>query len=366
MSIENNSRKNNQEYSRQGLPSDETFPPTLSLLVDFDYSIAERVQSITEGNEVNGHTPNGNLTEALGENVVAQKELIEEYRWALMLMAYRYKESEKLETLLAAAEDGLFIAAETFDADQESNFLTHLQATLQNYLSNLFDSAAVTAHISLDQFDSLIADQQKNHRPTLAEARQPEDFKTGEKVLLLVDDSLVSAEVKLVKAYSSRLRVGPALELSPEQLAARQAALDERRAELKAQRASSPKERFVEANLMPDPETLRLRIAMSAVFQQVIANPSPGFLRLSTLGQADVIIDIDSNWIIQKEAWQRITKDPAYCEAWLASGSVESTRQGERLLAAIKRFEHEESCLAQQRNDAFKTSRARSRLALKS
>ncbi|MGI8635720.1 MAG: hypothetical protein ACR2KZ_09990 [Segetibacter sp.] len=365
MSIENNSRKNDQEYSQQGLPSNEAFPPTLGLLVDFDYSIAERVQSITEGNEVNGHNPNGNLTEALTENIVAQKELIEEYRWALMLMSYRYKDSEEQETLLAAAEDGLFIAAETFNPTQEPNFLTHLQTTLQNYLGELFDSSPIAPHISLDQFDFFITEQQKDPYPTLAEGRQAEDFKAGEKVLLLMNDSLVPAEVKLVKAYSSRLTVGPAVELSPEQLASRQAALDERRAELKAKRASSPKERLIKENLMPDSETLRLKIAMSGLFQQVITNPSPGFLRLSTLGQADFIIDIDSNWIIQKEAWQRITKDPAYCEAWLGSGSVESTRERERLLAAIKRFEHEESCLAQKRNDAFKTSRARSRVALK-
>jgi hypothetical protein len=118
----------------------------LEELSSFDDSLSERIRLIKSGASVNGQSPNGVLTNALKpvdsdnpeEALEAQREFIDEYRWALSLAIYPYKEQESRETLRAAAVDGLFIAGETYDPAEEPNFLKHLGPKVSGYLEEVF------------------------------------------------------------------------------------------------------------------------------------------------------------------------------------------------------------------------------------
>jgi hypothetical protein len=270
----------------------------------------------------------------------------------LALETYSYRDKETKETLMAAAEDSLFVAGETYDPANEPNFLTHLSATVNSNLTELFGAASEPLPFSADQLEALVSiTHMHSTPPRLANERTAEDFTAGQRVLLLVGARLVEATVQRAEAYSSPWTLEPPQPIPPKQLEERQRLLDKRRQEL-IEEGHQP-------GIMPDSELLRLGMLLSPEFQTVIPNPSPGFVRLQTASdRCGLITDMDRNTIIPMDAWQWIKRNGQYREAWLANGSKESLRKRDSLLQAIHARVIEESVGAKQFGEA---SRARPR-----
>jgi hypothetical protein len=155
----------------------------LEELSSFDDSLSERIRLIKSGVSVNGQSPNGVLTSALEpvdpaspeDALDAQRKFIKEYSWALSLAIYPYKEQESRETLRAAAVDGLFIAGETYNPEEEPNFLKHLGPKVGGYLEEVFGKPIETSLPTADEFEAFVrANQQVATAPDAEAAELPE------------------------------------------------------------------------------------------------------------------------------------------------------------------------------------------------
>lgn len=307
-----NEREDSQELLRE-----------LSL---FDSSLAERIRDAENGVYRNGHSPNGVLTEALKGQAAREQDFLDEYEWALNLAIYPYAASENRRALMLAAEDGLFMAAASYDPQKEPNFLRHLSKVASDYLERTFGQAKEAELPSADVFDEVVRDI--SVVPPLASERCAEDFYEGQSVLFFNGTRLVAGTIKSVKAYEHRLTLGAPRELPA---AAKEARLES----LRTYQRDTTKEM--------DTELLRRRMTLEPIFQEVVVNLSPGFVHLKTAGDpAGTIMDMNYNWIITPDAWECIKSDLTYRESWLSSGSKESIREREKLAVALEEKIQEE------------------------
>lgn len=182
------------------------------------------------------------------------------------------------------------------------------------------EAPAVDPAEELEQYEPL---------PPLADERSADTFSVGQKVLVLVGDKLKRATVKTAEAYESPITLGTPTAISEEGLKRRQAQL-----EVEQLRAG-----FMEGETMqgvvPNPNVLRMKMAMCPEFQRVELNPSPGFLHLVFEG-GSVITDMHHNYVIPEDAWNIIRRSETYRGVWLAHGSEESSRLKHVLEQAIQ------------------------------
>jgi len=140
------------------LGSREALPKIIRNLATFDDSLAERIQYIRAGYSPNGQHPNGLLSEAMrSDDPVEQQRFIDEYRWVLALRVYAYRDKEDKRTLMAAAEDGLFIAGETYDPSEEPNFLVYLSETVDHTLGEVFEAMSDPLLPSAERFENFVS-----------------------------------------------------------------------------------------------------------------------------------------------------------------------------------------------------------------
>lgn len=321
--------------------------PTAALEQDFlaqigqiDPSVQARIDGIQRGLSLNGHNPNGVLSDALtSDDIEAHKRFIDEYDWALNILIQPYSSFEEKEPLKYAALDGLYAAGETYDPDVEPNFLTHLSNKVRRHLNEVFGKPADDLEIPIDAFDQLVIEKFLEASPPLASTRQAENFETGMPVLHLVRGELRDACIKKATAYTGKetISLGPPIELSEQELALREAAVARRQKELDEERKKPyAKHSVILMGLMPDPELLRLKMACLPQFQQVIKNPSPGIVHIvSETDPVGLITDMHHNTIITLDAWEKIKESRLYRQLWLENGSTESLRQKDALDQAI-------------------------------
>jgi hypothetical protein len=137
----------------------EALPEIIRNLAAFDDSLAERIRDIRAGYSPNGHHPNGFLSEAMrSDDPVEQQRFIDEYHWVLALRVYAYRnKKEDKRTLMAAAEDGLFIAGETYDPSEEPNFLVYLSETVDHTLGEVFEPMSDPLLPSAERFENFVS-----------------------------------------------------------------------------------------------------------------------------------------------------------------------------------------------------------------
>ncbi len=332
--------------------------PQLDTLASYDPALAQRIFDVEDGKAVNGHHPNGTLSNALANEEGAHENFVTEYRWLLALEAFPFRQQEDKTSLMLAAEDALFTAGETYDPLKEPNFVAHSSKVIGNYLEEIFgepqcprpDDATILAGIALPEPveapacsptmppitpENTTYVESTKKLPALPNQRTATDFSEGQKLLVLWDGTLHASTVRGVTAYENSMKFQPRI-IPEEELAKREALYERRLAEICDNPAA--KEALY---LMPDPEILRIRISMQPEFQSLVPSNKPGFLRLSFAAEpAGVIMDMHYNRIIPEDAFKQIKRDPQFLEAWLASGSPEDKREEQLLIEALKDWSH--------------------------
>lgn len=348
--------------------------PQLDTLASYDPALAQRIFDVEDGKAVNGHHPNGTLSNALANEEGAHENFVTEYRWLLALEAFPFRQQEDKTSLMLAAEDALFTAGETYDPLKEPNFVAHSSKVIGNYLEEIFgepqcprpDDATILAGIALPEPveapacsptmppitpENTTYVESTKELPALPNQRTATDFSEGQKLLVLWNGELHAATVKSATAYDSPMEFR-ALPIFPEDpIGQEELARCEARKEELAKREALYERRLAEIcdnptakeahYLMPDPELLRIRISMQPEFQALVPSNKPGFLRLSFAAEpAGVIMDMHYNRIIPEDAFKQIKRDPQFLEAWLASGSPEDKREEHLLVDALKDWSH--------------------------
>lgn len=357
---------------QEGLPSNGEVQRAhvLEELARFDPALQDRIAQIEKGEAVNGHSPNGLLTKALnGEDWGSNRALIEEYRWLIAFEAFPFRTQEDKHRLMQAGIDALYDAGKRYDTGStaEPNFLIHASNVISTYLQKVFGEPA-SQNIPTEIADSLLTPSVPQHNreeasvfeavkpePVLPNERTAEDLRKGQTVLVLWDNRLVESKVQEVVAYTHPFenKVAP---IPKERLQALQEAFQQRRKTLlethyprnkpRTQRNAIPsginsdgiemtRSEFIHTQIMPDPELLRLAIAMQPAFSQFVPRKCPGFVRLSIPDEAGLIIDMNVNRIIPIDAWQRIKEDSDYRLKWYASATPEDQRHQDELTGAI-------------------------------
>jgi hypothetical protein len=246
------------------------------------------------------------------------------------------------------------MAAESYDTEQEPNFLRHMSSTVSLYLKEVFGKIATDEALpSADQFEYFVTGRPESDIPPLASERTAKDFRIGDWVLYLSGCRLVDAKIENTKAYDNKsgVRLGEPVEIPPEELERRKALLFRRKAELEREGSTA----------WPDPDLLQKAISLMSQFQTVVPETRPGFVRLSTKDEKgrslEAIVDMDYNTIVPLNAWEYIKRSESYREAYLSSGSKESLRERAELEQAIgKRIEEEKTLPGN--NSAANNSRA--------
>src|ERR1700690_4454068 len=132
----------------------------LDQLTAFDPAIGERINAIQLGLSPNGHSPNGVLSEAIAADASDEARLAfrQEYEWAkaVAVFPYRNRRNEHKDYLMAAADDALFDAAETYDINVEPNFLVHLSKHAQQKLCEVYGQPPEATIIRIEDFDELV------------------------------------------------------------------------------------------------------------------------------------------------------------------------------------------------------------------
>lgn len=171
---------------RMEIPKTRTDAELLDDLAAFDRCLQDRVTEIQNGLSPNGQNPDGVLTDFLAptnpknpkEHVEAENALIKEYEWAIALFGYAYGEMVDPVAFRAAAEEGLFLAGESYDEEKEPDFLKHLTGELGNYLFVVFGEEVPEEDMrkipTLDEFEILV---QRVHPPVeeVVEETEPEE-----------------------------------------------------------------------------------------------------------------------------------------------------------------------------------------------
>jgi hypothetical protein len=188
-------------------------------------------------------------------------------------------------------------------------------------------SVSVEAIELIDTLDDNLADNEPTAvPPPFANERPASSFNKGQKVLLLVNQRLVVAEVAEAKTYPMSWVPGPRVVLGEEEISKREALLKRRQEVLKE----------LKPPFGPDSEELRLKMLLNPLFQTFVPNPSPGFLKLTWREDpVGIITDMNHNYIITLDAWSHIANDLSYREAWLLSGTKEDIRRRGDLEKAI-------------------------------
>lgn len=126
-------------------------------LSTFDQSLSTRINELEAGLSPNGEHPNGILSRILEDDKPEDHEaFVEEYDWALSLAIYPHRHKEDRPVLMSAAQDGLYMAGETYDPAKEPNFLKHLSMTVGVYLREVFGDAATHELPAADEFAAFV------------------------------------------------------------------------------------------------------------------------------------------------------------------------------------------------------------------
>lgn len=199
--------------------------------------------------------------------------------------------------------------------------------------------------------------------PCLPNARTAESLVAGQRVLYLQNNRLCDAVIEWVRPYTHSWtnEVTPIPEAN---MRALREAYEERKAALEAGRMSRPSIKYAKphftreplnanniemtnselavAEIMPDPELLRLALAMQPAFHKLVPRKSPGCLKIVSQEEpGGIITDVNINRIIPLPDWEKLKSDPDYQYAWHASGTVEDQRETQTLAEAIRQRRRE-------------------------
>lgn len=300
----------------------------LDELYAFDAAIAQRIDDIRAGKLVDGHRPHF-LADA-----DRLRSYSEEYAWLIALTAFPYREQADKPAIICAAQDGLFLALETYEPEKHPSFFAHADSTIHKHMCDVFGLPAGSQVVHAQDFDMAVAKTLETlvNEPKLAGARGIEDFTLNQELLLYDNGYLVEGVVRSITAYGEPMFELVPRPVSPEAKANIEEAMERRRAELE----QSPTSAKLALRFAPDPEMLRLALAREPIFQMAVPKASPGFLRITTCEYPlGIIIDMDNNGIIPLDAWQRMQRDRAFMEAWLASGTMRMGSSRDELRDAI-------------------------------
>lgn len=354
-------------------------------LQGYDPALDERIAQIQSGAALNGHHPNGLLTDALASKPGGEKAFIEEYTWLLALEAYPFRDQEPRATLMLAGIDALFNAGEKYDATKEPNFLIHTSGIIANYLEENFGAPKHTRPIPVEALVPFLPPEETTE--TVQEETAEEIPIQEAEVLLpspadpeenLVIDELDEGEE--AEEDLAGLEDSPVPEFAEEAIDLGQIPDDEEpEAEIEIEpeadetskaTPAKPKQgrkgKKYKAQATPEvtipPRTTPClpneRTAEDLVRSQRVLflvgdqlhdatvkrvtpheSPSikkPGFVWLVTPEDpVGFIVDMDVNRIIPLPDWQKIKDDPDYRHAWHDSGTPEDQREAAALAKAI-------------------------------
>jgi hypothetical protein len=311
----------------------------IQTLSEYDGSIGERISELELGMYPNGHTPETDLNKAIKGSSDETVNFIQEYRWAMAVGAFPHQAAEEKNVLLAASEDALFTAAETYQPHVEPNFLVHFSRISDQVLREVFGQPQELP-ISIDTFDKAVIENHLQPLPPLAARRRVEVLeaaqKSDAKVAVVDDDgALQLASITDVKPLNNPFE--HSIELTDEEIEIVQQYVNEVTSKGYDWKARIEGTRMMYRGGTPDALNL---LAFGILSYEEIkhlpisVNTGTVLVEFDTLPY-HILADVNNSAIIRQEEWASIKQDPLYREEWLRDGEQRSEYDMQRLRAAI-------------------------------
>jgi hypothetical protein len=310
----------------------------IEVLSSYDRSIQTRVSELELGMYPNGHTPESDLSRA-STGGTETKKFLREYRWAMAVGCFPHNGVEDKTTLLAASEDALFAAAETYEPQTEPNFLIHFSRISSQVLSEVFGKPK-RLPIKVHNFDQAVIQNHLRPLPPLAGSRKIEDLEAvqAENGRVAVIDE--QGELQLAKITSLKALESPfehSVDLSDEEIDIVQCHVD-----ALSEQGYDWKSRIDGTRMMykgGTPYALNLLAFGILSYEEIKhlpieVNTGTVMVELGSLPY-HILANVNDSCIIRQPEWEMIKSDPLYREEWLKDGSKRNEYDMLRLRSAI-------------------------------